>query len=121
MRTVEIALESADIPRDRFDVLPFPIEDPKLLTQFLPVEVAIFTTTYDQWNQQKIQTLESAGYKVINLWNRNHKTFEGKNVRSLMCSGDERWKLDVPDAVATYLEEIEIPKRLRSLAEPQEG
>ena len=81
----------------------------------------VFTTTYDEWNQEKIQTLERAGYEVINLWDRDHKDYEGKAVRTLMRTGDEAWKTQVPDAVVQYLEETRIPERLRSLVLPQKG
>ena len=121
MRIIEIALEAEGVEHERFDILPFPIEEPLLLTQFLPTSVPVFTTTYDEWNQEKIQTLERAGYEVINLWDRDHKDYEGKAVRTLMRTGDEAWKTQVPDAVVQYLEETRIPERLPSLILPQKG
>jgi len=121
MRIIEIALESEGIGHERFDILPFPIEEAPLLSQFLPTSVPVFTTTYDAWNHEKIQTLETAGYEVITLWDRDHKDYEGKTVRALMLEGDQAWKKQVPDAVVPFLEETGIPERLRSLALPSEG
>lgn len=121
MKMIEIALDFAGISPDRFDVVPFPIEETPLLSQFLPTTIPIFTTTYDSWNEEKIRLLEEAGYEVIVLWEREEKKFEGRHVRSLMTSDDPSWTAQVPNAVARYLDELGIPERLRALALPQQG
>ncbi|MBS0549189.1 MAG: hypothetical protein JSR24_15640 [Proteobacteria bacterium] len=118
MQMIEIALRAEGISQDRFDILPFPIEEIPLLAQFLPTSVPIFTTTYDSWNEEKIRLLRSGGYDVIVLWERQTKEFEGHQLRSDMLAGNPRWKAQVPTVVAEYLEELGMPERLRALSLP---
>lgn len=117
-KIIENVLRSEGIGRDRFDITPFPIEEPADLEQFVPNSVTIFTTTYDEWNKAKINRLKEQGYKVKNLWTREHKEFVGKDIRQQMASGDLRWRESVPPAVAEILDEMDLAERLRSLELP---
>jgi cytidyltransferase-like protein len=56
MTVIDAVLTSVDIPRDRFAIMPFPIEEPSELHEFLPLSVPVLTTTYDDWNRAKIET-----------------------------------------------------------------
>ena len=117
-KIIENVLRSEGIGRDRFDITPFPIEEPADLEQFVPNSVTIFTTTYDEWNKAKISRLKEQGYKVKNLWTREHKEFVGKDIRQQMASGDLRWRESVPLVVAEILDEMDLAERLRSLELP---
>jgi cytidyltransferase-like protein len=114
-------LQSEGVARDRFMIIPFPIEEPDELQDFLPNAVPIFTTTYDAWNERKIAVLESQGYKVVNLWTRTvkEKEFEGREIRRLLAAGDPSWRDHVPEVVATVLEELRVSDRLVALQSAQ--
>ena len=62
---------------NEFAVIPFPIETPERLKNYLPTTVPIFTTVYDDWNRHKIKVLRENGYKVIILWKRSNKKYDG--------------------------------------------
>jgi cytidyltransferase-like protein len=116
LRIVDAVMSSIDVGRDRYSVLPFPIEEPSELHEFLPTSVPVFTTTYDAWNRDKIDTLEGCGYRVINLWTRSEKAVIGHEIRTLMRSGSEAWRDSVPKAVAHLLDDFGVAERLRKLA-----
>lgn len=109
-------LKEAGVPPARYAVIPFPIETPSDLLEFLPTSIRIFTTTYDDWNKEKINVLKSVGYEVENLWTRQAKEFSGHDIRARMKSGDDTWADSVPDAAVALLEAYDVATRVRDLA-----
>ena len=110
------ALEDEGVQGDKYGFVPFPIEEPDLLPNFLDPSIVVFTTVYDDWNRHKIQVLRDHGYEVRVLWEGSTKKYTGAAVRaSLIADGDE-WRAMVPRAVATRLEELQVADRLRRLA-----
>jgi len=116
---IDAVLGEIGVSRDRYAVVPFPIEEPHELGEFLPTAVPIFTTTYDDWNREKIRTLEQIGYEVVNLWTRPQKDVAGHEIRSLMRSGSQAWRQHVPDSAARLLDEYDVAGRLSRLVLPQ--
>ncbi|MEW6672993.1 MAG: hypothetical protein AB1427_14910 [Thermodesulfobacteriota bacterium] len=108
------SLLEAGLRRDSFEILPFPIDEPIHLYDFLPTTVPIFTTVNDQWNIHKIKILEKAGYRVIVLW-RKRKVHQGCHIRELIYLDNPEWKVHVPPGSVAILEEINISKRLKEL------
>lgn len=98
-----------------FDIVPFPIETPAHLTDFLPTSIPIFTTIYDQWNRHKVDVLREAGYQVIVLWEESTKPIDGMTIRSLICDGGDTWKDMVPQATVDIIQRHRIRDRLISL------
>jgi cytidyltransferase-like protein len=96
MKIIESSLVGENIDRSRFSIIPFPIETPTELDQYLRKDVVIFTTVYDEWNRSKIEILKQHGYVVVTLWEREEKIFEGKTIRQLIAKGDRRWEAMVP-------------------------
>jgi cytidyltransferase-like protein len=117
---IDAIMSMLNVTRERYVVLPFPIEEAAELPEFLPTSVPIFTTTYDEWNEQKIETLEACGYEVLNLWTRPKKLVVGQQIRESIRNGSSAWRQDVPSATARLLDEFDIAGRLRGLA-PGDG
>ncbi len=113
---IKAALTGCQIPLERFAILPFPIEEPTELHEFLPPEIPVLTTTYDDWNLLKIKTLEMAGYTVVNLWTRTKKEVAGHEIRRMIQEGDPAWRAQVPDTVVQLLEKYNVARRLQTLA-----
>lgn len=113
---IDAVFESLSVSRARYSITPFPIEEPDQLVDFLPTSVPVFTTTYDRWNQSKIEVLERHGYQVENLWSRDRKDVEGHQIRELIKDGDNRWKKMVPEAVVPLIEAYDVGGRLRALS-----
>lgn len=114
------ALVAQGIRREVFSFIPFPIEKPAKLPQFLPVSIPCFTTIYEEWNREKIQVLKSHGYEVIVLWERERKEISGGEIRDDMIRGGRRWKAMVPATTAELAQEFGLQKRLKKLRESAE-
>jgi cytidyltransferase-like protein len=112
---INAALTGCKIPRERFAILPFPIEEPTELHEFLPPGIPVLTTTYDDWNLLKIETLEKAGYTVVNLWTRTEKEVAGHEIRRMIQEGDSAWRTQVPQAAVQLLEKYDVARRLQTL------
>jgi hypothetical protein len=93
--------------------VPFPIDNPELLLQFMPTSVRCYTTIFDDWNRDKIERLRLKGYEVEVLWERSReeKTVSGAKVRDSIVKGDSRWKEMVPSAIWQRLEDLDIASR----------
>jgi len=110
----EVMLDSG-VARGEFEVLPFPIEDEPILTEFLPLDVPVFTTVYDDWNREKVVRLRSAGYVVEVLWEREIKEYVGSKVRALVAAGDDGYRSMVPEATSRLVDRLKLEHRLRGL------
>ena len=121
LQLIEQVLVSRDVSIERFRVIPFPIEEPLELPDFLPTSVPIFTTIYDSWNEQKIVTLRRAGYSVESLWQRETKEVTGSEIRRLMRENDDSWRKMVPEAGVRLLLEMHVADRLRAVASREAG
>jgi cytidyltransferase-like protein len=108
-------LRENGIGSNEFDILPFPIEDEVVLPEFLPVDVPVFTTVYDDWNREKVVRLRTAGYMVDVLWERATKEYIGSEVRTLIAAGDNRYRAMVPDATIRLVDRLKLGERLRGL------
>lgn len=96
------ALTSAGIDRVRFDIVPFPIEAPRRIREFISSEVTCFTTELNRWNSEKIRLLEREGYAVVRLKVSDLddiRVTSGTIIRNLIRNGDDSWKSFVPESV----------------------
>jgi nicotinamide mononucleotide adenylyltransferase len=110
-------LDECGIARGSFAFVPFPIETPMNLSQFLPTSIPILTTICEDWNREKISLLQSLRYTVHVLWEREPKVMSGSQIREWIVSGDKRWKEEVPHATARAVEQLHLADRLRKLGQ----
>lgn len=106
---ITLSLLGAGVSPDRFDIQPFPIEEPTKLVDRWPRDWPCFTTKVDAWNDQKIVILENAGYTVRVLkdgaWVGPHLK-SGTDLRAMMRSGSDAWKSFVPHGAHAYIEQL---------------
>lgn len=114
VQMITSALTEAGIDKCSFSFSPFPIETPEILPDFIPVSYPCFTTIREEWNRDKIKSLESIGYQVIVLKEELDKEIEGTKIRNMIISNDEHWKLLVPPATIRTVETLGIKTRLIS-------
>jgi nicotinamide mononucleotide adenylyltransferase len=113
------SLNAAGVEKASFGFVPFPIDTPQRLPEFMPVSVPCFTTVCEEWNQEKIRILRGYGYTVIVLWERTKKLVTGGAIREDIISGGLSWRSMVPSATAKAIERLNLRDRLvklRSLA-----
>lgn len=111
---VREALTEAGIPRERFEIVPFPIESPDKIRCFIPDDAVCCITVYDQWGRRKAALLREQGFEVDVLWERgsDEKGISATTVRQLIADG-KPWKHMVPEAVFRYIRERELEQRAR--------
>lgn len=109
------ALLDSGMARNEFGIVPFPIETPHLLPDFLSTSIPVFTTVYDDWNRHKIRVLSDAGYHVITLWERVYKQYRGTKVRQGILTGDQLWAGMVPPATVKAVQTYRLRERLAFL------
>lgn len=116
------ALLEAGVPREGFDIIPFPINVPEQILQYAPREATYYMTLYDAWSAEKKRVLEDLGCRVSVMWERTNeeKFTSGSEVRSLIAAGKE-WKSLVPDFVYRYVLEHGIDERIRRQREALNG
>ena len=103
---VKNSLIEAGLDQSKFDVVPFPIEFPEKIFNYVPKDATFFVTIYDKWGEKKLKILEDLGVQVDVMWRRTDadRLTSGTEVRKLIKEGGA-WEHLVPPAVAKYLVE----------------
>lgn len=110
------ALLEANIQREEFEIVPFPINYPDLIKYYVPLDATFFITIYDNWGNHKQKVLEQMGLKVDVMWIRNmsERFTSGTEVRELMRTG-KKWDHLVPPSVASFINNNNILNRIKNL------
>lgn len=109
-RVITSALTEAGISPSKFEIGPFPIEVPKRLKEFWPMELPCFTTNVAAWNQTKISILRDEGYQVVTLDDlklTNVAVNSGSEIRKRFRAGDQSWHDFVPTGTARRITEAQ--------------
>lgn len=107
-RVIRAALISAGVSESRFQIGPFPMEEPGRIPEFWPLSYPCYTTIVDDWNWRKIEELERLGYQVIVLQDvvtENLKVTSGTEIRRLIRSNNSSWTNFVPEGTKRIIEE----------------
>lgn len=113
-KIIEGSLLELNINRSEFDIVPFPIESPERIKNFVPQKSKFFITIYDDWGKQKESILKEAGYDVEVMWVRDYdeRFSRGSEVREKIRKNEE-WKHLVPKFMYEYTINNGIDKRIR--------
>ena len=109
------SLIEAGLHAGSFGFVPFPIETPHRLAEFMPTSVPCLTTVCEDWNKEKIRILRGYGYAVTVLWERTEKLVTGGAIREQIVGGDSSWHALVPPATVRAVEELKLRDRLLKL------
>ena len=114
---IKAAMLEAGVPREEFDIVPFPINFPELLFNYVPQDAKFYMTIYDEWSEEKQRSLQSLGCDVEVMWRRSNdeKEISGTEVREAIVSGAD-WKQLVPPSVYDYVQQHGLEARIRELA-----
>ncbi len=99
---IRLALIEAGIKETEFDIVPFPIERPEILSNYIPLCATSFFTIYDQWGYEKLNRLKSLGYKTIVIHDDKEKMMCSTDIRQLIID-EKEWRELVPHAVYSYI------------------
>ena len=94
--------------------MPFPINRPELLFNYVPADAKFYMTLYDEWSAEKKAELEKLGCRVEVMWQRSNddKFTSGTIVREKIIAG-EPWQELVPSFVYQFMTANGIDDRLR--------
>ena len=111
------SLLESGVSREEFDIVPFPVNCPELLFNYVPQKAKFYMTLYDQWSLEKKAMLEGLGCAVEVMWQRTDadRLTSGTEVRERIRSG-QPWAHLVPPFVYQYMTQQGIDQRLREKA-----
>lgn len=108
---IKLALLEAGLKREEFEIVPFPIERPGVLYNYVPLTATSFFTIYDKWGYEKLNRLKSIGYKTIVLHDDKEKEMCSTDIRQMILEGKE-WKQMVPPSVYEYIVENDLTSKV---------
>ncbi|MFJ9804271.1 nicotinate-nucleotide adenylyltransferase [Streptomyces wuyuanensis] len=111
MSMISACLEAEGLPAQSFSIVPFPIEFPEELSNYVPADAVHFLTVYDTWGDEKVARLDRLGYRVEVLWRSTNKAMSGTQIRTAMASG-QAWQHLVPAASKRFLSTHGVLARL---------
>lgn len=106
-------LEEQGYPTSFYDIVPFPIEEPLFLQNYIPLEAVQLITIYDDWGRKKESRLKEAGYETeaLKTGTLYDKTMSGTMIRQLIREG-KPWSHLVPPSVHRYIIDNQIDQRI---------
>ncbi len=109
---IKAALLGAGLKQEEFEIVPYPIERPEILYNYIPLTATSFFTIYDKWGYEKLNRLKSLGYKTIVLFDDHEKKMCSTDIRTAIVNGTE-WKHLVPNSVYQYLIENDLIEKVK--------
>ena len=108
-------LDSQHIPRERYEIVPFPINFPEKIKNYAPSGAPYLLTVYDDWGRKKKDELEKQGFDVVVIKEMTLETKgeSGSDIRQMIARGDGEWRKHVPEAVARYLEDTNLLNKVK--------
>ncbi|USX56224.1 hypothetical protein [Lentzea sp. HUAS12] len=109
------SLCDAGVSRNRFEVVPFPINVPESWLNYFPRDALVLLTLYDDdpWLPERKARLENNGLVTKVLWRRVRKGISGADIRWRIAAG-QPWKHLVPAATAKIISLCGIDERIRA-------
>ena len=108
---IKLALLEAGISREDFEIVPYPIERPEILYNYVPLSATSFFTIYDDWGYEKLHRLGELGYGTHVLFDKREKAMCSTEIRHKIVNGDD-WSHMVPKAVYGYIVENGLTEKV---------
>lgn len=111
---IKLALLEAGVRREDFEIVPYPIERPEILYNYVPLNATSFFTIYDKWGYEKLERLGALGYGTVVLFDDREKKMCSTDIRQKILDGID-WKDMVPNAVYNYIIENGLTEKVIAL------
>lgn len=99
---------------DRVEVVPFPLDEPSVWAQYIPLHAVQYVRVYTPWERSKVERLRDGGYEVRDVQPRSSKPLRASDIRaSLAGDNDAAWQMLVPGSIVGMLEPV-LPDSGRS-------
>lgn len=112
---LQSAMREFRVPREEYDILPFPIQSPGDLKHYLPEEGVHFLGVVNLGDEKKYEILRSLNVPIEVLWRRGGEdAISSEEVRRKMLLGED-WEQLVPKSVVHYLKQKGLVERILRL------
>ena len=110
------AMKEFRVPEEEYDILPFPINCPDYLLQYVPKDAVYYMGMCDEWDEEKYRILKGLGLTVEVLFRKTpeEKGITASLVRSAIAT-DQEWAKIVPKSVYRYITEHDLDERIKRL------
>ena len=102
LRMIRAALNAAGVASTRYEIVPFPLDDPGVWRAYVPKGTMQLVRAFSAWERQKAAHLEAAGYPVILLQGDVEGRVSASDIRRAIARG-EPWAHWVPAGVLEVL------------------
>ncbi|MGH8997992.1 MAG: adenylyltransferase/cytidyltransferase family protein [Acidimicrobiia bacterium] len=91
---------------ERTTTVPFDLFRPEVWSQYVPLTARQFVRAFSDWERQKAQWFERAGYAVTLLDGDPSERLSSSDIRARMGAGDDSWHRLVPAVTKPLLDEL---------------
>lgn len=118
---VQEALIDFGVKREEFEIVPFPIEHPEWITNYVPKDATFYMSILGKRGEEKLQILQDLGLKTEVIWRKDPETtgVTGAEVRQYIIEGKD-WKPFVPKTVYEYVVSHHLDERIQKKYERKE-
>lgn len=111
---IQGAMLETGVTMEEFDIVPFPINFPELLFNYVPLDAKFYMTIYEEWGIEKQALLQGLGCDVEVLWQKTpaEKEISGTWIRQQIKDGME-WRQYVPEFVYQYIRSHHFESRIK--------
>lgn len=111
---IKLALLEAGVKREDFEIVPYPIERPEILYNYIPLSATSFFTIYDQWGYEKLHRLGELGYGTVVLFDNREKKMCSTDIRKKIAEESD-WQDMVPPAVYRYIIDNGLTEKVKQV------
>lgn len=108
-RIIHAALKGAAISPARYEVVPFPLDDPNVWRDYIPASTRQLVRVFSDWERDKAAALRDGGYEVVVLDGDPGHRISSSSVRAAMASGLP-WQHWLPRGCAETLNALPGPR-----------
>ncbi len=109
------SLIDAGVSETDFAFVPFPINFPEQIENYVPSGATHFITIYDNWGRKKFEELRNQGFdvEILKEVSLAEKGYGGSELRQMIVSGNSDWQNYVPKAVSKIVLELGLDEKLK--------
>lgn len=99
---VRAALAAAGVDAARYDIVPFPLDDPARWATRVPPGTPQLVRVFSDWEREKLRRFEAAGWPVVALQGDPARRVSATDIRAALASGAP-WRQWVPPGARELL------------------
>ncbi len=99
---VRAALNAAGVDPARYDIVPFPLDEPARWPALVPGGTPQLVRVFTDWEREKLRRFEAAGYPVVALQGDPARRISATDIRAALASGAP-WEQWVPPGARELL------------------